>query len=440
MDMIFVRYLFSQPRAGFKPGLVDAARPPGQAPTMKQDPADRWLNEGAARHRAGDLAGAEALYRRVLARRPQDGNALNLLGLIARGRGDAAQAVALSGQALALRPDSPVFLASHGAALAEAGRPADAIRFLAEAARLRPEDAVNLRNLGQALSEVGRAAEALPPLRRAVALSPGEPEPPLALAHALRQLGEREEAVRAARAALAAAGDRPIAAEARFLLAALGAEPPPDRAPATYVRDLFDRYAPRFDAELTGTLGYATPAALAALLERAGAARDGRAEALDLGCGTGLSGAVLAPFAARIEGVDLSPRMLAEARARGLYAALHEADLLTFLPARPAAFDILFAADVLNYLGDLAPAFAGAAVALRPGGLLAFSVEVAEGEAVALGEGLRYRHPPAHVAALLEAAGFTVEAREDAVLRQERGAPVQGALFVARLCNANRSG
>jgi len=407
---------------------------------MKQDPAERWLTEGAAKHRAGDLAGAEALYRRVLARRPQDANALNLLGLVARARGDAAQAVALTGQALALKPGSPVFLASHGAALAEAGRPADALRFLAEAARLRPEDAVNLRNLGQALSDTGRAAEALPPLRRAVALSPGEPEPPLALAHALRQLGQREEAVRAARAALAAAerlndaaaGDRPIAAEARFLLAALGAEAPPDRAPATYVRDLFDRYAPRFDADLTGTLGYATPEALAALLERAGVPKDGRAEALDLGCGTGLSGLVLAPFAARIEGVDLSPRMLEAARARGLYAALHEADLLAFLPARPAAFDILFAADVLNYLGDLAPAFAGAASALRPGGRLALSVEAADGEAVALGEGLRYRHPPAHVAALLQAAGFTVEAREDSVLRQERGAPVRGALFVAR--------
>ncbi len=399
---------------------------------MKQDPADRWLTEGAAKHRAGDLGGAEALYRRVLARRPMDANALNLLGLIARARGDAGQAVALSGEALARRPDSPVFLASHGAALAEAGRPAEALRFLAEAARLRPEDAVNLRNLGQALSDTGRAAEALPPLRRAAALSPGEPEPPLALAHALRQLGQREEAVRAARAALAAAGERPIAAEARFLLAALGAESPPDRAPATYVRDVFDRYAPRFDADLTGTLGYATPAALAALLERAGAAKDGRAEALDLGCGTGLSGVALAPFAARIEGVDLSPRMLEAARARDLYAALYEADLLAFLPARAASFDLVFAADVLNYLGNLAPAFAGAAVALRPGGRLAFSVETAKADAVELGEGLRYRHPPAHVAALLEAAGFTVEAREDAVLRQERGAPVKGVLFVAR--------
>ena len=82
---------------------------------------------------------------------------------------------------------------------------------------------------------------------------------------------------------------------------------------------------------------------------------------------------------------------------------------------------------------DFQPAWKDALLRwLRPGGRLAFSVEAAEGEAVQLGEGLRYRHPPAHVAALLAAAGFTVEAREDAVLRRERGAPVKGALFVAR--------
>jgi predicted TPR repeat methyltransferase len=399
---------------------------------MRQDPADRWLSEGAERHRAGDAAGAEALYRRVLARRPRDANALNLLGLVARQRGEMAEAVSLSAQALALNPDSPVFLAAHGAALAEAGRPAEALPVLAEAARLRPNDPMTLRNLGQALSETGRAREALMPLRRAVALSPGDPEPALVLAHALRQLGETAEAVRMARAALAAAGERPLAAEARFLLAALGAEAPPDRAPASYVRELFDRYAPRFEEELVGTLGYATPSLLAALLEEAGLARDGSAVALDLGCGTGLSGAVLGPFARRLEGLDLSPRMLDVARRRGIYDALHEAELTAFLQRTPGSYDLVFAADVLNYLGALSPAFEGASVALRPGGHLAFSVEATAEAPVVLGEGLRYRHEPGQVAARLADAGFLVVARRDATLRHEKGEPVPGALFVAR--------
>ena len=112
--------------------------------------------------------------------------------------------------------------------------------------------------------------------------------------------------------------------------------------------------------------------------------------------------------------------MLAEARKRGLYDALHEADLLDWLPGRPGAFDLIAAADVLNYLGDLAPALAAIAGALAPGGVAAFSVEAGEGAPFALGEAMRYRHDPAHVAALAAAAGLRPVAQEAAALRTEK--------------------
>jgi predicted TPR repeat methyltransferase len=153
---------------------------------------------------------------------------------------------------------------------------------------------------------------------------------------------------------------------------------------------------------------------------------------LDLGCGTGLSGLALRPFAARLEGLDLSPRMLEAARLRGVYDALHEADLLAFLPKRAGAFDLIAAADVLNYLGDLAPALAALRGALKPSGEALFSLEAGEAE-VALGEGLRFRHSPAHVARLAAAAGFAVARQEAATLRREKGAEVAGALFLLRL-------
>jgi predicted TPR repeat methyltransferase len=285
---------------------------------------------------------------------------------------------------------------------------------------------------------MGDARGALAPLGRAAALRPEAPEPWLALAHARREAGEAAGAAEAAEAALARAGGQgPLAEQARYLLAALGRAAAPGRAPAAYVRELFDAFAPRFEAELTGALDYRTPALLAELLRDSGVPAERRLRVLDLGCGTGLSGAALAPFARRLEGLDLSPRMLAEARKRqGLYAALHEADLLDWLPAHPGRFDLVVAADVLNYLGDLAPALAGMAVALAPGGTAAFSVEAAgETQApFALAEGMRYRHAPAHIAALAEAAGFAVVARRDAgvTLRREKGAPVAGALFVLR--------
>lgn len=397
-----------------------------------QASAEDLLREGAARHRAGDIEAAERFYRRVLALRPTDGNALNLLGVAARQRGRVTEAVALSARALATMPDSPVYLANHGAALAEAGDFPRAVAALRAALARRPEDVTSLRNLGQALSAMGEPRAALAPLRRATDLAPTLPEPWLALAHALREAGEGGAAA-AARRALGCPGIAPaVAAQARFLLAALGEGEAPDRAPADYVRDLFDAYAPRFDADLEGRLGYRTPALLAALLARHEVAADGSRRVLDLGCGTGLSGLALKPFARRLTGLDLSPRMLAEAARRGIYDALEEADLLAWLPDRRGAFDLVAAADVLNYLGDLAPALGAIRGALAAGGLAAFSIEAGEGAAYALGPGLRFRHDPAHVAALAANAGLAEVAREEAVLREERGAPVRGVLFLLR--------
>ncbi len=398
-----------------------------------QDP-NALLREGMARHGAGDLDAAERLYYRVAASWPREANAHNLLGVVARQRGDARAALRHTERALALQPEAPVFLANHGGALAEAGRLRDAVGFLRAALRRRPEDAVALRNLGQALAALGDARAALEPLERAAALAPDAVEPWLALAHARREAGNREGAAAAAEAALArAAPGSALAAQAGFLMAALGRAEVPDRAPADYVRDLFDGFAERFDAELAGGLDYRTPELLAAALREAGAPT-GQGRGLDLGCGTGLSGVALAPLVRRLEGLDLSPRMLAQARRRGVYAALHLADLLEWLPAHPGAFELVAAADVLNYLGDLRPALAGIAAALRPGGLAAFSLEagVDGGAPFALGATMRYRHDPAHAAALAAEAGFEVVAQSGAALRREQGEPVAGVLMVLR--------
>jgi predicted TPR repeat methyltransferase len=391
----------------------------------RPDPA-ALLGQALARHRAGALDEAARLYAELLRLAPRHADALNLAGVCARQRGDLAEALRLGAAALAQRPDEPLFCANHGAALAEAGRLAEAVPLLRRAVAARPQDAVSLRNLGQALCALGDAAAALVPLRQAAALHPGDAEARLALAHALREAGQPAAALAEARAALARPG--PVAEQARFLLAALGEGVAPAAAPAEYVRDLFDQFAPRFDAELTGRLAYRTPEHLAALLREAGV--PGGLTALDLGCGTGLSGLALAPFAARLEGLDLSPRMLAEAARRGCYHALHEAELAAWLPSRPGAFQLIVAADVLNYLGDLAPALGGIRAALAPGGWAAFSVEAGEAAPYVLGEAMRYRHHPDHVAALAAAAGLREVARRAVVLRTEKGAPVQGALFL----------
>jgi predicted TPR repeat methyltransferase len=153
--------------------------------------------------------------------------------------------------------------------------------------------------------------------------------------------------------------------------------------------------------------------------------------ALDLGCGTGLCAPPLQGRVARLTGVDLSPRMLALAQARGLYDALHEAELLQWLQQARAGFDLVLAADVFIYIGDVAPVFGEVWRVLLPGGLFAFSVEAAADDQPAqLGPQLRYRHGLQALTALARSSGFDVHSVQRRALRHEQRQAIEGLLMV----------
>jgi predicted TPR repeat methyltransferase len=399
-----------------------------------QSPPDRAAISEAMRCLAeGDGEAAELVLERLRREAATDGDVLNLSGIAAHLLGRTEDAVQLTAAAVATDPESGLFHANHGAALAAAGRPALALAALEQSLRFRPQDARTQRNFGLALAQLGRTGQALPALYRARDLAPDDPETFIALARCLRESGAREAAADCARQALLLSPEPMLAEEARFLLAGVGSDAPmPAQAPASYVRGLFDAYAPVFDQHLTQELGYRTPEAIAAALAEAGLARDRRAEILDLGCGTGLSGVALAPFAAAITGVDLSPKMLERAAATGAYARLIEAELPACLADfGSGAFDVAAAADVLIYLGEPAPVLAAVARVLRPGGLFALSLELAPpGCAIEVSDALRYRHDAESFLADSSAAGFTPLVRQESDIRLNRGKPVPGLLLV----------
>lgn len=112
-------------------------------------------------------------------------------------------------------------------------------------------------------------------------------------------------------------------------LAAMGKGPVPDAAPDAYVATLFDQNAAAFDDMLVEQLGYAVPMLLR---ERFAALGLGQFERLlDLGCGTGLTGASLSDLIDHVTGVDLSEQMLDEAHERDCYDALYVAEAAGFL-------------------------------------------------------------------------------------------------------------
>jgi predicted TPR repeat methyltransferase len=152
---------------------------------------------------------------------------------------------------------------------------------------------------------------------------------------------------------------------------------------------------------------------------------------LDLGCGTGLMAREMSDVCGPIEGVDLAPAMAARARASGLYARVEAGDMQAFLAARDhGAVDLVLAADVFVYCGDLAPVFREARRVLAAGGLFAFTLQRSESGDYVLGDDLRYAHSRDYLARLAEACGFRTILCEDVSVRQDRGVAVPGLALV----------
>jgi len=223
-------------------------------------------------------------------------------------------------------------------------------------------------------------------------------------------------------------------------LAVLGVADTPAAPPTPYVERLFDDYADRFDTALVGKLDYTVPQTLARLVRRHAGADAHFGLVADIGCGTGLFGVEFRANAGRLEGFDLSAGMLAKAEEKMVYDHLAQVDLSLpaetsglFADGPEARADLVSAADVLMYLGDLAEVFPSAARLVKSGGLLAFSVEDGgEGDAPLLRPSLRYAHPRAFIDRRLAENGFDLVAMEESVIRQDAGQPVHGLLFLAR--------
>jgi predicted TPR repeat methyltransferase len=246
------------------------------------------------------------------------------------------------------------------------------------------------------------------------------------------QLGERDTAIAAFRNARASDPDDRHGAMVRLMR--LGAEQL-TTMPQAYVRSLFDQYAPRFEEELVERLHYRAPALLfkAVLLVRAAERKPAFFKcAIDLGCGTGLGAAAFARNVDRFIGIDLSPGMIEQARAGGLYAELDVDDMVAGLQRQPdASADLVLAADAMVYVGDLAAVLAEVQRVLSPGGLLAFTVEAHDGCGFIMGERLRWAHSVGYIRDAIAAAGLALAHIEEASPRSEEQLPVKGLVVVA---------
>jgi len=433
---------------------------------MQVDPQQAKLhcNLGATLQEKGEALLALACYEDALRLQPDYAMAWNNLGNTLRSLQRYQEALNSFEKAMRLQINYPEAYVNRGICLQEVGEHTQAILDFEDAIRLRPNygqawfalgfshqqlqhyepalasyhNAVSIMpghspayyNRAIVLIKIESYDEALDDLQRVIEIQPKSPSAYLQRGHALRHLQRFPEAVQAYQTALEQGGD---AQQLHYYLASLGMGATPSIAPAAYVSDLFDQYAERFDQHLQQQLDYQVPQLLHQALQNLAPQAELRFDrALDLGCGTGLCADFLKTMSVAVDGVDLSVKMLEKARQRGLYNALYCREIVEFLTHSVSSYNLMIAADVLVYFGDLQTLFEAVHAKLDDAGIFAFSVEASQETEWQLQRSQRYAHSENYLRSIAKQVGFELLTLNAHHGRREQEQSVSSLIVVLR--------
>ena len=180
------------------------------------------------------------------------------------------------------------------------------------------------------------------------------------------------------------------------------------------IRDSYDRLADEYARRIFNELQHKPLDRQ--LLDRFAAEVAGRGEVCDMGCGPGHVARYLRDIGATVYGLDISPRMLEEARQLNPDISFREGNMLALdIPDRTLAGIVAFYA-IVNISKEFLPlVFRQMVRVLQPGGLLLLAFHT--GDETLHDEELRDRSismdfflfPTLEIRGVLEAAGFAIE-------------------------------
>jgi predicted TPR repeat methyltransferase len=394
------------------------------------------LHELAAVYRCrNSMENAAACYHSILQHSPKDHQALVNLGLLSFRQKKFQEALHFYSQAAVNNPDDADILFNLALTHRQTGDHDQALACCKKALAIQPDDADIHFCLGSIYRDLHDLDRSIACFKHVVAVDPQHGAAFNNLGNLFHLQGNIDEAILCYKKSVELDHH---AESAGHLLAALTGEQR-NRAPSQYVIDLFDNYAERFDPSLVQDLEYRVPGLLRRLLDRHRLRARSFASGLDLGCGTGLAALPFLSTVRKIAGVDLSGKMLAKAAARGIYHSLYQAELLDFLKATRECFDLIIAADVLTYLGDLDPLFQATARRLCHDGLWLLSTEHHQGSTnYTLQPSGRFGHTIAYIERLAARHNLTIARREQQAIRKDKEQWITGDLYL--LTNYGKEG
>jgi len=305
----------------------------------------------------------------------------------------------------------------------------EALQYYLRQLEIEP-DAQSYYNVGVILMDQERHKEAIDYFNQAIHANPNAAENYINLGAIYLKMNQVQQALTCYEKALTL---RPDDQEIQHIVAALSSgKEKPAAAPKEYLKRLFNQYAPYYDKHLNECLAYKIPQEILNTLQKeTDLNQTKKLNILDLGCGTGLCGQLLKPYAKHLIGVDLAEKMLETAKEKNTYDELVCEDIHTVME-KYSNFNLIVAADVFTYVGNLSVIFEKAYAALAPHGLFIFTVEKTSSYPYTLQPTIRYAHNKKYLEELMERYHFSLVKCDNIILRKQQKLSVEGYLVLLK--------
>lgn len=401
-------------------------------PEPDTDELNRKFLTACELHTSGDYIGARDLYSELL--RLVDAPLLRYnLSLVYIELNDQESARDHLERALAMQPDDEDTLFNLAIVHKQLGKISHAIDTYRRLIDINNSHIDAYYNLGGCYRENGETALAIGCYEKAILLKPQHSSAINNIAFCYHLQGEEDKALHYYQKLLELKPDHVAARHMAAALEGRTTEHPPEE----YIRDIFDNYSENYEESLVNKLEYSVPDQLFGMLGTLSGddvpTRFNRG--VDLGCGTGLSGAPFGSSIGSFHGIDLSQKMIDIAAQKGIYSKLTAGNIRETINSEPPdlKFDFILAADVLTYIGELDGLFKDISRKSSDGALFCFSTETGEGDSYSLRPSGRYAHTTGYISKLLESYGWATIACQHTKLRKERGEWITGHLWIAKL-------
>ena len=388
---------------------------------------EELFNRAVGLHQNNRLAEACHCYRQILDTMPGSSLVHYNLGLALYEMGKYEQSLHCYAEALKHAPEEKDLLYNYGLCCQKLSRYEEAIETYTQLLSKSPGDIDAIYNLACCYMSRGDSGNARE--KFAVVLeNDGEHTSALYnLACLLHENGELAQAEKHYSMLLTLQPDHPAA---EHLLASIRGETT-SKAPAHYVKDIFNNYSSHYDESLTQKLEYKLPQIARQSFDAVYSKKTTFTNTLDLGCGTGLSGTAFTDLTTGLIGVDLSANMIARARQKNIYSELHIEEIETYLEHCTISFECVLAFDTFPYLGSLVSIFKNIHRISEKQSIFCFSIEKSASYPFTLCKSGRYAHSQDYIEETCAASGWMIKAVREVNLRKERGEWLAGTLYFA---------